>query len=73
MTAENKAGLLERTSSDYAMLTREGLSRGRIWTALELMDLLGLTPEQVKTIARAKAEFAGEIVAVQSRRREETP
>lgn len=59
------------TPTDAKALIREGVSRGRIWTAGELMDLLtipGLTTDQAKTIARAKLEFSGEVVEVRPRR-----
>ncbi len=59
------------TEADAEVLDREGVSRGRIWTARELADLLavsGLTPEQPQTIARVKLEFGGEVVEVQTRR-----
>lgn len=48
-------------------LVREGVSRGRVWTARELLDLLtvpGLTKEQARTVALVKATFAGEVVEV---------
>ncbi len=51
-----------------ALLASEGVSRGRIWTTGELMDLLPLrdAPE-VQQVALAKLEFAGEIVEVRPR------
>lgn len=58
------------TEKDAGELMREGVSRGRIWTAHELMDLLAipiLTKDQVWTIALAKAEFGGEVVGVLNR------
>ena len=36
-------------------LSHEGISRGRIWTAHELRDVLTIPPDQVPTIALAKA------------------
>jgi hypothetical protein len=48
-----------------AALERDGLSRGRIWTAGELGDLLsvpGITKEPARTVAVAKLEFQGEVV-----------
>lgn len=57
--------------ADAEALAREGISRGRVWTALELANLLtisGLAPDQAKTIARAKLELAGEVVDVRPRR-----
>ena len=59
------------TEADGDALAREGVSRGRIWTARELAALLaisGLTAEQPQTIARAKLEFGGEVVEVRPRR-----
>ncbi len=52
------------------LLAREGVSRGRVWTARELADLLGtpdVTAEHAKTVALAKLEFQGEVVGVQPR------
>ncbi len=60
--------------ADAKALCREGVSRGRVWTARELLDLLSirqLTTAQVQTVARAKLEFDGEVVSV--RRKAETP
>ena len=55
---ERLAGLLEA----------EGISRGRIWTAGELMDLLAVRDQPaVRMIAVAKLEFAGEVVEVRPR------
>ena len=56
--------------ADAEALAKEGVGRGRVWTARELMDLLaieGLTSEQVKTLAQAKLEFEGEVVEVRER------
>lgn len=47
-------------------LVKEGVSRGRVWTAQELLDLLaipGVTKEQVRKIATAKAIFEGTVTA----------
>ncbi len=58
------------TEADAEALAREGASRGRIWTARELMNLLAIdeiTTEEVKTIASAKLEFGGEVVEVRPR------
>ncbi len=59
------------SAADADALTREGTSRGRIWTAGELADLLaaGATPEQARTVARAKLELGGVVVAVRPRPR----
>lgn len=49
------------------VLVREGIARGRIWTAGELVDLAsipGLTRQDIVSIARVKAAFGAEIVAV---------
>jgi hypothetical protein len=40
---------------------------GRIWTAAELMEVVAIprfTKAQAKTVARAKCEFNGDVVAV---------
>lgn len=60
------------SEADAEALAREGVSRGRIWTAHELIDLLaipGLTREQVGTVAQAKAQLNGEVVEVRPRGR----
>lgn len=47
-------------------LVKDGVSRGRVWTAQELRDLLaipGVTREQVTKVATAKAIFQGELLA----------
>ena len=52
------------------VLAREGMSRGRIWTARELSALMALpdpTPEIVQRVAAAKREFGGDIVEVRRR------
>src|SRR5262245_43264677 len=46
-------------------LVGEGVSRGRIWTATELLDLLsipGLTRASVRTVALAKLEFDADVI-----------
>lgn len=56
--------------ADIEALAREGISRGRVWTALELANFLTIPspgPDQVKTIARAKREFGGEVEEVRPR------
>jgi transposase len=53
------------TVADAEYLVRQGVSRGRIWTAAELMDLMSipkLTADQVKTIAAVKLEFGGQVI-----------
>lgn len=52
------------TERDAETLMKEGVSRGRIWTAKELSDLLaipGLTKERVKQMATAKRMFEGTV------------
>ena len=61
------------TEADAEALVGEGVSRGRVWTARELMDLLsipGLSLERVQTVARAKLELGGEVVEVRPQRGE---
>jgi hypothetical protein len=56
--------------SDAEGLTQEGISRGRIWTARELADLLscaGLRPDHAKAVALAKIELGGDVVEVRRR------
>jgi hypothetical protein len=50
-------------------LEAEGVSRGRIWTAGELSDLLGVRdqPRAARMVAIAKLEFGGEVVEVRLR------
>ena len=51
-------------------LAREGVSRGRIWTAGELIALMALpdrTPEIVQRLALAKRAVDGDIVEVRRR------
>jgi hypothetical protein len=52
-----------------ALLEAEGVSRGRLWTAGELMDLLAVrgAPNDVCLVARAKLEFAGDVIEVRPR------
>ncbi len=52
---------------DADALVRDGVSRGRVWTATELMDVMaisGRTQEALRTIALAKLTFDGDIAAV---------
>ena len=56
---------------DAEALIAEGISRGQIWTAGELRDLLaipGITPAGARTIALAKIEFDGEVTEVRPTR-----
>jgi hypothetical protein len=55
-------------------LVRDGVHRGRIWTAAELRDLLavpGLTEQDLVSLGRLKLDFDADIVSVQVDRREE--
>jgi hypothetical protein len=48
-------------------LCREGISRGRIWTARELMNLLSipmLTQDNLTSVARAKVVFDGDLAEI---------
>jgi len=49
------------------VLVREGVARGRIWTAGELIDLAsvdGVTPADIERIGRLKAKFGAQIVSM---------
>ena len=49
------------------VLVREGVARGRIWTAGELIDLAsvdGITPSDIERISQLKAKFGAQIVSV---------
>lgn len=64
------------TQGEAVLLEREGIHRGRIWTAAELLGLLsvpGLTHEQIITVGRAKLEFTGEVVMRTSSPRNQAP
>jgi len=53
--------------TDAETLAHEGISRGRVWTARELADLLscaGLRPDQAEAVALAKIELGGDVVEV---------
>jgi hypothetical protein len=55
---------------DAAQLERDGISRGRIWTAQELIDVFAIskpTWAHIKTVALTKLQFSGEVVTVQGR------
>ena len=55
------------TDRDAAAIMAEGIGRGRIWTAAELIDLMAIadrTREPVKTVTHAKLELDGEITEV---------
>ena len=54
---------------EASLLVGDGIGRGRIWTAGELIDVLsapGITRNDVVTIATAKLAMAGEIAYVVS-------
>jgi hypothetical protein len=54
------------SDAQATLLERKGVARGRIWTAHELADVLGissLSPTDLRTVAIGKLEFAGEIVS----------
>jgi hypothetical protein len=55
------------TENDANILVKRGVSRGRIWTAGELIDLMSvdsLTKSAARTIALAKLEFDGDVIGV---------
>src|SRR5262245_34354979 len=55
------------TEREVFLLQNEGISRGRIWTTDELLDVLSIgsmTRDQVAQVARAKAALAGDVVNV---------
>ncbi len=55
---------------DAAALTRDGVGRGRVWTARELAELLALSDQTlttVRTVALAKRAIDGDIVEVRGR------
>jgi len=55
---------------DAEALGREGVSRGRVWTARELTTLMALpnrTPSVVQTLAHAKCAVDGDIVETRQR------
>ena len=55
---------------DAATLGHEGVDRGRVWTAAELIALMALpdrTPAMVQSIALAKLAVDGDIVDVRRR------
>jgi len=54
-------------------LSAEGISRGRIWTAGELLDVLTFPPQTVRTLARANLEFHGDVAVVRRDSRRQTP
>ena len=58
------------TDRDAPALIAEGIHRGRIWTATELMQFMVIgdrTPETVKTVTHAKLVLDGEIIEVRPR------
>jgi hypothetical protein len=57
------------TERDAEELVREGITRGRIWTAGELRDLLtipALTKAGARTVAEAKLAVDGDVTAVRA-------
>jgi len=55
---------------DAAALQRDGVGRGRVWTARELAELLALSDQRlttVRTVALAKCAIDGDIVEVRGR------
>jgi hypothetical protein len=55
---------------DAAALGREGVSRGRVWTARELAALMALSDQTLttaRTLALAKCAIDGDIVEVRAR------
>ncbi len=51
--------------ADVEWLQREGISRGRIWTAGELANAgFNQAPDSVRLVAPAKLGFSGDVVAV---------
>ena len=60
---------------DAEALEQEGISRGRIWTANELLDLLtlpNLIADPLRSVALAKLEFSGTVVAIRALERPQT-
>lgn len=58
------------SEADAEALAREGVSRGRVWTANELINLMSISDEtsgMVRTLAHAKLTMAGEIFEVRTR------
>jgi hypothetical protein len=56
-----------REERDADTLVRDGVSRGRVWTAGELMDVMALsgrTLETLGTVTFAKLKFDEDITAV---------
>ena len=55
---------------DAAALMRDGVGRGRVWTARELAELLALSDQtltSVRTVTLAKGAMNGDIVEVRRR------
>lgn len=60
---------------DAEALEQEGIGRGRIWTANELLDLLAapnLIADALRSVALAKLEFSGTVVAIRALERPPT-
>jgi hypothetical protein len=56
-------------------LVGSGVSRGRVWTAAEIADVVGagLDPGALRLVQVAKEEFNGKVVAVHPRRSGDNP
>jgi hypothetical protein len=55
------------TDKEVKTLSREGISRGRIWTARELIDLLSipmLTQDNLTTVAQTKVVFDADLAEI---------
>jgi hypothetical protein len=59
------------TEQDAEALVCEGVSRGRIWSAAELVNLMSVadgTPDVVRTIAHSKLAMEADVVAIRRRK-----
>jgi hypothetical protein len=65
----DKTQFIVATVADVNRLAGEGITRGRIWTARELADLLrsSATAQDFAAVALAKLALDGDVVAVRSR------
>jgi len=58
------------TDRDVSTLIAEGVSRGRIWTTSELLDLMAVADrsyDALKTITHTKLTMDGDVVAIRRR------
>ena len=65
----HRAGRVSAVTADVEALVAEGVSRGRIWTARELQDILsipGITKAGARTVAAAKLFMDGDVTVVRS-------